>query len=434
VKFPTSPKCFSKIGPVFGLTLVSAFFLSAEERILDSGPFPQPNQQGGEYLLPELSLHALESEKVLNVPAAYWRGGCLPTAVAMVLMYWESQGLVDLLPSNEGFHFNSSRNIEQIASSGHYGDYYYPLDTSDNILPDRSEDDPSTWRAHDSVGDVLRSSFSRYRMPAGATSSWAPLDYLPNWVSSRNAHYSLDVDLDSSRNYWPRIVSEIDAGRPLIAYVNSTRGSSVEDHALTVVGYGQDGTGTRYYLTLNTWDYSVHRYQYGLNTEMDQWGISDLVTMNISEQAPLAMVSKFYNPTSGAYFFSANGAEVNEVKTNNPAWNYIGTAFQVEMEPASNNVPVYRFYNQLAASHFYTANHAEYESVKANLSHYLHYEGIAFFVRAARDENTYPVYRFYIHKTASHFFTVSEAEKNAIIANQDPSVIQYEGIAWFSRK
>ena len=424
---------------LLGVPLWEGHSLFADEDVLlDSGPYPTTDQQGGEYVRPELSLYSLSTEKILTMPAAYWRGGCLPTAVAMVFLYWETQGLVDLFPSNEGFDFQSSQNIGQIASSGHYSDYYYPYDTSDNILADRSDDDPSTWRDDDCVADVLHTSWSRYRMPSGGASGSAPENYLPDWVSSQNPSYELEIDTYSARNlsnnFWPTIVAEIDAERPLIAYVNSTKGSSTADHAVTVIGYGIDDTDTKYYYAYNTWDYSVHCYQYGLNTQMDQWGISNLVVMNVLEQADLATVHEFYNSYSGAYFFSANEAEVTEVKTNNPAWTYIGEAFQVETEKASNNVPVYRFYNALAASHFYTASEAEFESVKANLSHYLTYEGVAFYVRAVQDENTYPVYRFYIYKTASHYFTISEEEKDSIIQNQDSSVIQYEGVAWFSQK
>ena len=406
------------------------------EVTLDSKKYPTPEQRGGEYVLSELSLHRSGTEKVLQVPAAYWEGGCLPTAVGMVFMYWEMKGLTDLLPGNNGFHFESSANIVGIASNGYYNDYYYPEDTDYNILSDRSETDPSTWRNDDCIADALGTSRSRLDCSTGATLGEMPQARLPYWATTRNSHYISTIRSYGSAQLgsqlWQTIVKEIDGDRPLIAYVNSTRGSSDVDHAVTVVGYGEQD-GTRFYYALNTWDFSVHRYVFGTEYERNQWGIGDVVLFNFSAQSPLAEVHKFYNPTSGAYFFSMNEEEVNTVKSSNPAWSYLGAAFKVESENEFNNVPVYRFYNFLSASHFYTANESERDTVIANLSHYLRYEGIAFYVRPNQIAGTLPVYRFYLPKTASHYFTIDEAEKEQIRQSGDPSKIQYEGIAWFSK-
>lgn len=43
-----------------------------------------------------------------------------------------------------------------------------------------------------------------------------------------------------------------------------------------------------------------------------------------------------------------------------------------------------------------------------------------------------PVYRFYAPKTASHFFTISEEEKDWIVANVPASDLKYEGVAWYA--
>ena len=264
---------------IITLLFLNLWSLCAEVT-LDSPKFPSPEQRGGELLLSELSIHAVGSEKVLSVPAAYWEGGCLPTAVGMVYMYWEMKGLTDLIAGNSGYHFETAQNVVGIASSGYYNDYYYPEDTDAQILADRSNSDPSTWRANDCIADVLGTSRSRLHCSTGATLGDMPQIMLPGWVTSRNPIYASTVKTYSNRQLgsrlWQTIVQEIDSDRPLVAYVNSTKGSSDVDHAITVVGYGEQN-GTRYYYALNTWDYSVHRYQFGTEYERDQWGISDVV-------------------------------------------------------------------------------------------------------------------------------------------------------------
>ena len=60
------------------------------------------------------------------------------------------------------------------------------------------------------------------------------------------------------------------------------------------------------------------------------------------------------------------------------------------------------------------------------------YEAIAFHAFGYQAQGTQPVYRFYAPKTASHFFTISEEEKNWIVANVPASDLKYEGVAWYA--
>jgi hypothetical protein len=102
-------------------------------------------------------------------------------------------------------------------------------------------------------------------------------------------------------------------------------------------------------------------------------------------------------------------------------------------DPAA--MPVYRFLNKVLGSvHFYTISEAERDAVIANYPDVFDYEGVAYYAYAEGDQpvDAMPVYRF-LNKTlgSAHFYTISEAEKDAVIANY-PDVFEYEGIAYYA--
>jgi lysyl endopeptidase len=59
-------------------------------------------------------------------------------------------------------------------------------------------------------------------------------------------------------------------------------------------------------------------------------------------------------------------------------------------------------------------------------------EGVAFFAYAGSIDGARPVYRFYAPRTGSHFFTISEAEKDWIVANLPPTQMSLDGVAWWA--
>ena len=75
-------------------------------------------------------------------------------------------------------------------------------------------------------------------------------------------------------------------------------------------------------------------------------------------------------------------------------------------------------------------NEEEVDSVLFRLSDRFTLEGLAFYALPGPVQGALPVYRFFSLMTGSHFFTISEDEKDWIIANIKPSQLAYEGIAW----
>lgn len=96
-------------------------------------------------------------------------------------------------------------------------------------------------------------------------------------------------------------------------------------------------------------------------------------------------------------------------------------------------VPVYRFFNRFAASHFYTTSETERAAILANpaLAHLL-FEGPAFQASATPADGFTPVYRFFNGLTGVHFYTISASERDAIIANPLLRHYAFEGIAYYA--
>ena len=91
---------------------------------------------------------------------------------------------------------------------------------------------------------------------------------------------------------------------------------------------------------------------------------------------------------------------------------------------------VHRFWSNRYRGHFFTISEPETDHVYANLSRDWSYEGVAYYVYPDASAGGAPVYRFWSNRYKHHFFTVSEAEKDNIVANLS-SDWSYEGIAFY---
>lgn len=103
-------------------------------------------------------------------------------------------------------------------------------------------------------------------------------------------------------------------------------------------------------------------------------------------------------------------------------------------------VDVYRFYNAGTGTHFYTGSESEKDAIVANPTHdpflaKMKFEAAAYLAFANNEPQDTELYRFYNTGTGAHFFTASAAEKNAIVANagHDPFLAKMvlEGVAYY---
>ncbi len=107
---------------------------------------------------------------------------------------------------------------------------------------------------------------------------------------------------------------------------------------------------------------------------------------------------------------------------------------------AANNIridlvagaPVYRFYSPQNATHFYTISTAERDAIVASYPPQVWtYEGVAYTAYATPVAGSTPLYRFYSPSMKGHFFTISDTEKSSIIANFPSTTWTFEGTAYY---
>lgn len=429
--------------------------------------------------------------KYLPVASALNHGGVFPTCMAMVLLYHNEA--LQLFPAHIK-DFLTPEAISLIASPEYFSDYYYPDDsTSTNLVIDKSgplEDRSYNWiyRSDNCIADSCFTSQSFIGARAGMTIvSWigggtyalnanyngrivqvrvgtlytvsSSLYQLGLWIDTNRwgdargqsfagdlGYFTYENDLWNNDDetaddyYWRRIKEEIDADRPFVAVIKDPQygnNERIATSSVTIVGYAED-PNNRVFAAYNGASYEVQWYF--LNDS-----IAGIIPFDPykEEDSPLVTdaVHRFYNPDSGAYFFTAFPSEAQAVIDNLPIWQYQGPVFRVEYGQTEENMPVYRFYNTIAGAHFYTMSESEKDSVIANLSEVYHYEGVAFFARSysqpynPADPNQptyYPIWRCYLPRTASHYFTSSRKEVEYIQQNVSPELIRVEGIAWYS--
>jgi hypothetical protein len=134
---------------------------------------------------------------------------------------------------------------------------------------------------------------------------------------------------------------------------------------------------------------------------------------------------------------SGNGTVTYSVSANGLAGGRVGNMtiagrdFQVSQNGAASAQPtgVHRFYNPVSSTHFYTISEEEKNWILQNLPVF-HYEGVAYYAYTDPQTDASGVHRFYNTITGSHFYTISEGEKNAIIQTLPP--LRYEGVAYYA--
>ena len=201
---------------------------------------------------------------IADVPAYNWYRGCGPTAVGMILGYWDSNGYDFLVVGDASDTSGNLANIhDMIATQEHYDDYGNP-----SLNPDLSE----LGGAHEnnSVADFMRTSQSYLSMSYG----WSLFNYADNGLEEY-AQYVGYSDAEAwneawySDSLWDNIVNDIDAGYPVMLLVD-TDGNGNADHFVPVMGYNDT---TMEYACYNTWDSSVHWYDFALITADQPWAV-----------------------------------------------------------------------------------------------------------------------------------------------------------------
>ena len=178
---------------------------------------------------------------------------------------------------------------------------------------------------------------------------------------------------------------------------NYTVSEGVGTVAISDGGLGLDGTDTVS---------QVEHYQFTDGTyQLSQLlGVSDVAEG----------VYRFYNPSTGAHFYTGSTTERDTVINTIDAFNYDGPTFASAPSTDAETSAVYRFYNAQTGAHFFTNSEEERDRTIAELPAY-GYEGVAYYAYANQGTSTQALYRFYNTETGTHFYTPSEAERDTVI-------------------
>ena len=149
-------------------------------------------------------------------------------------------------------------------------------------------------------------------------------------------------------------------------------------------------------------------------------------------------VFRFWSPKFERHFYTLSTAERDKLINHySDVWTYEKVAyyaFAAATEP--DTVPVYRFWSGTLRSHFYTVSEAERDKLINNYAQTWAYEGIAFYVYpsspgSVHHRGTYPVYRLWSSSLGTHFFTASGTEVEKLFARM-PGVWDFEAAAWYT--
>ncbi len=223
----------STTGPVPSLSVIAEDMLTILE-----GPV-----QGG-------ALHT-----ITGVPDYSWRHGCGPTAVGMVVGYYDTHGYDDLIPGDAN---TQTAAVNQAMASGgtlgspnppgseqHYEDYARPEDSKPTLLTDDYITAGRTPHIDDSVADYMDTSKSTRGNYYGWSWSSDVCPAFTGYVNQQNSTYApACTEYQWSTLTWSVLTNEIDNGRPMVFLVDSD-GDGSSDHFVTIVGY-DDGTPKRY--------------------------------------------------------------------------------------------------------------------------------------------------------------------------------------------
>jgi hypothetical protein len=162
--------------------------------------------------------------------------------------------------------------------------------------------------------------------------------------------------------------------------------------------------------------------------------IDDLI-IGPGTAAGIVPVYRFWSPILVSYLFTIGAAEKQTlIDQFSDVWTFEGIAYFAMSDGRDPNaVPVYRFWSPVHSSHFYTISEDERDMLLRNFQGVWMLEGLAFyaFPEGRQPLEACPVYRLWSATLGCHFYTASAAERDTLI-RQFPNVWMLEGVAWYA--
>jgi hypothetical protein len=174
-----------------------------------------------------------------------------------------------------------------------------------------------------------------------------------------------------------------------------------------------------------TWNLYTYTPYY---PQINIWTIYNKFFGDPQTPARLRPMYRFYNKTTGAYFFTTSEAERWRVIARKQAYiKFQGSVFTIDTSSTANVVPLYRLYNKIGQRYFYTASANEMAAalrLKRGRTPVYRVDAVAGNVSLSTGT---PVYRLYCRKTNTYIWTTSANEKAALIRSKQ---WKYNGVAF----
>ncbi len=149
----------------------------------------------------------------------------------------------------------------------------------------------------------------------------------------------------------------------------------------------------------------------------------------------LSEVHRFWSPVTGRHFYTISESERNKlIDKYSHVWAYEGPVYRAATTPyLAGLAPVYRFWSEKSGSHLYTISEREKDKLVDNFPDVWTFEGIVFYAYPESQQplETKPVYRFWKQKGNTHFYTISETEKDKLV-KEFSEVYTFEGVAFYA--
>ena len=245
-----------------------------------------------------------------------------------------------------------------------------------------------------------------------------------NLVAETNWKFSLPSDTFSDWDIDPDPDSDIDPWADRLTYHASLTDGSELPAWLSFDAESQAFSGTPSDEDLGILDITVTA------TDLSGAAISDSFSLNVqspSEAYGDATIHRFYNPSAGLHFYTADEIEKNSIIQNLTHYQYEGESY-VSVNEVTGEA-VHRFYNSQTGGHLYTTSEVEKDNIISTLEHFS-YEGIGFYAYDTQIAGSIPVYRFYEPNLGVHFYTPNEGEK--MYVEEHMSNYDFEGIAYYA--
>jgi hypothetical protein len=287
----------------------------------------------------------INSIVIAGVPKYLWYRGCGPTALGMLTGYYDSMGYPDLVVGDASTQTNDVNNM--MASSLHYSDYSQPLDYYPNLKQDKSQ----LGGAHssNSIADYMNTSWSSRNNYWGWSWMTDMGPAMVNYTNQQNDNYDVIThNVFYNANSWLEYKNEIDNNRPVILLVDSD-GDSSTDHFVIGIGYNET---THEYAIYDTWDTSIHWYNFRAMSSSYSWGIYGFTKISLSQPMSINSIKDVFsiypNPTLNSINIQSTSRLIDfHYELYNVLGNKvkIGKSLNIDISSFNSGVYILKIYN-----------------------------------------------------------------------------------------